>query len=61
METKLLIRRLKETNPYVEANIFNSMQHVDLSSVLSYKLQGVSHEFADLYAQSIPSGDESFD
>ena len=61
METKLLIRRLKETNPYVEANIFNSMQHVDLSSVLSYKLHGVSHEFADLYAQSIPSGDESFD
>ena len=61
METKLLIRRLKETNPYVEANIFNSMQHVDLSSVLSYKLQGVSHEFTDLYAHSFPSGDESFD
>ncbi|MBQ6562496.1 MAG: ATPase [Clostridia bacterium] len=54
METKLLIRRLKETNPYVEANIFNSMQHVDLNSVLSYKLHGISHEFADNYAEYIP-------
>lgn len=58
METKLLIRRLKETNPYVEANIFNSMQHVDLNCVLSYKLHGVSHEFADNYAEYVPSPGE---
>ena len=62
METKLLIRRLKETNPYVEANIFNSMQHVDLNSVLSYKLHGISHEFADNYAEYVPlSGEDPLD
>ena len=54
METKLLIRRLHETNPYVEGNIFNSMQHVSLDTVLSYTLHGVKHEFPENYASWVP-------
>ncbi len=54
METKLLIRRLKETNPYVEGNIFNSMQHVSLDTVLSYRLHGVDHEFPEIFESWVP-------
>ena len=54
METKLLIRKLKETNPYVETNIFTSMQHVSLDTVLSYKLHGVNHEFPEIFDTWVP-------
>ena len=49
LETKHLIRRLKENNPYVETNIFNSAHNVNLSTVLGYKQDGVRHDFLEWY------------
>ena len=51
METKLLIRRLKETNPYVETNIFNSMKNVSLDTLIAYKQGGKVHHFLDTYKE----------
>jgi len=49
LETKLLIRELKKTNPRVEANIFNSMRNVNIDTVLAYKQHGDVHKFTDDY------------
>ena len=49
LETKLLIRELKKTNPRVEANIFNSMRNVNIDTVLVYKQHGEVHRFTDDY------------
>jgi tRNA(Ile)-lysidine synthase TilS/MesJ/rhodanese-related sulfurtransferase len=49
LETKKLIAELKKTNPFVETNIFNSMENVNLRTVLAYKKDGVKHSFLDEY------------
>ena len=49
LETKKLIARLKEENPYVESNIFNSVTNVNLDTVIAYKKDGVRHSFLDEY------------
>ena len=49
LETKKLIAELKKTNPQVEANIFNSVSHVNLSTVIAYKEDGIKHHFLDSY------------
>ena len=49
VEVKNLIRQLKETNPFVEANIFKSVENVNLSTVIAYKQGGVKHHFLDDY------------
>ena len=49
METKLLIQRLKKSNPHVETNIFNSMNNVCLDTLISYKQNGQMHHFLDTY------------
>ena len=49
LEIKKLIARLKETNPYVESNIFKSVENVNLSTVVAYKKDGVRHSFLDEY------------
>lgn len=49
VEVKNLIRQLKETNPFVEANIFKSVENVNLSTVIAYKKDGVKHHFLDDY------------
>lgn len=51
MEIKHLIERLKETNPYVEGNIFKSVENVNLSTVIAYKEDGIRHHFLDTYDQ----------
>ena len=51
MEIKELIARLKETNPYVESNIFKSVENVNLSTVIAYKKDGVKHEFLEEYGK----------
>ena len=48
-ETKELIRALKETNPHVESNIFNSVNNVSLDTIISYQRNGVIHSFLDGY------------
>lgn len=49
LEIKNLIRQMKEVNPYVEANIFKSVENVNLSTVVAYKKDGVVHHFLDEY------------
>lgn len=50
MEIKHLIAELKKTNPYVEGNIFKSVQNVNLSTVIAYKdKNGDRHSFLDDY------------
>ena len=49
LETKKLIAELKKTNPFVEANIFKSMENVNIDTVIEYKKDGVRHNFLDEY------------
>ena len=49
LETKKLIAELKKSNPFVEANIFKSMENVNLNTVIEYKKDGVRHHFLDEY------------
>ena len=49
LEVKQLIAKLKETNPFVESNIFKSVENVNLSTVIAYKKDGVKHHFVDEY------------
>ncbi len=47
--TKELIKTLRETNPYVETNIFNSVENVNLSTVIGYHKNGDAYNFLDDY------------
>ena len=49
MEIKRLIADLKKTNPYIEGNIFKSVENVNLSTIIAYKEGGVKHHFLDSY------------
>ena len=49
METKLLIRKLKESNPHVEENFFNSVNNMSLDTLISYQKNGVAYNFLDDY------------
>ena len=49
MEIKKLIAELKKTNPFVEGNIFKSVENVNLDTVVGYKAKGVRHNFLDTY------------
>lgn len=49
LETKKLIEKLKETNPFVESNIFKSVENVNLNTVIAYKKDGERHSFLDEY------------
>ena len=49
MEIKKLIAELKKTNPFVEGNIFKSVENVNLDTVVGYKAKGVRHKFLDTY------------
>ena len=48
-EIKKLIRSLKETNPYIEGNLFKSVENVNLSTIIAYKQNGRKHHFLDTY------------
>ena len=49
METKNIIAELKKINPFIESNIFKSVENVNLSTVIAYKKDGVKHHFLDTY------------
>lgn len=49
LEVKNLIRELKKTNPFVEGNIFKSVENVSLNTLIAYKKDGVRHHFLDDY------------
>ena len=49
MEIKKMIAEMKKTNPYVEANIFRSVENVNLKTIIAYKDNGVKHHFLESY------------
>ncbi len=49
LETKKLIAELKKINPFVESNIFRSVENVNLDTVIEYKKNGVRHHFLEDY------------
>ncbi len=49
LEIKELIKTLKQVNPYVEKNIFKSVENVHLDTLIAYKQNGVKHHFLDEY------------
>ena len=54
-EIKSLIAELKEKNPFVESNIFRSVENVNLSTVICYKsTDGEKHSFLDEYDKNTP-------
>jgi len=48
-EVKLLIKKLKRENPYIESNIFNSIHNVSLDTMIGYKKDKVKHFFLEEY------------
>ena len=48
-EIKDLIRELRKKNPYIEKNIFRSVENVNLNTVIGYKKDGDRHHFLDEY------------
>ncbi len=49
LEVKKLIAEMKKTNPFVEGNIFKSVENVMLDTVVGYKQGGMRHHFLDNY------------
>ena len=49
IETKKLIKELMKKNPYTEANIFKTVQNVNIDMIPSYKKDGVIHHFLEDY------------
>ncbi len=53
-EVKALIASLREKSPYIEKNIFRSMENVHLDTMIAYKTQGKRHHFLDEYETDLP-------
>ena len=49
LEIKNLIAQLKQRNPQIEANIFRSVENVNLNTIISYKKNGEITHFLDGY------------
>ena len=49
VEIKELIKTLKQVNPYVEGNIFKSVENDSLEAIVAYKIDGVKHSFLETY------------
>lgn len=49
LETKKMIAELKKNNPFIESNIFKSVENVNLDTVIAYKKNGTRHNFLDEY------------
>ncbi len=54
IEIKELIKTLKQGNPYVEGNIFKSMENVNIDTVVAYKQNGKKHYFLEGYDREEP-------
>lgn len=46
-EIKQLIREMKKVNPFVESNIFRSVENVNLDTVIAYKQKGIRYQVLD--------------
>ena len=50
-ETKLLIRKLRETNPNIDRSLFNSIHAVHLDTFPGFKVDGEMHSFLEKFAR----------
>ncbi len=48
-EVKRLIKELASKNPYIEKNIFKSVENVNLQTIIAYKSNGKKHNFLENY------------
>ncbi len=46
-EIKLLIKELKENNPEIEKNLFNSIHRCNVDTLVGYKINGETHSFLE--------------
>ena len=53
LETKHIIAELKKTNPFVENNIFRSVENVNLETIIAYKDKDGTHSFLDRYNNEV--------
>lgn len=51
-EVKQLIAQLRRTNPNIDSNIFRSVHNVNLDTLISYQLDGQTHDFLERYDRS---------
>ena len=52
LEIKQLIKDLKKVNPFVEGNIFKSVENVNLKTIIAYKDEEGKHSFLEDYKKS---------
>ncbi len=52
MEIKQMIAEMKKVNPFVEKNIFKSVENVNLDTLIAYKAEGKRHYFLERYADT---------
>ena len=50
-EVKMLIAKRRKTNPYVDMNSFNSVQNVNLSTIIGYHDEAGEYNFLDDYEE----------
>lgn len=50
-EVKELICQLKEKSPFIEKNIFRSVENVNLDTIIAYKKEGEKHYFLEGYQE----------
>ena len=56
-EMKMLMKQFRETSKHIEMNIFRSVENVNLSTVIAYKKDGVTHHFLDTYENTRDSAE----
>lgn len=60
-EVKELIRQLREKSPFIEKNIFRSVENVNLDTIIAYKKDGTKHHFLDAYEEKGTQRESLFD
>lgn len=57
-EMKRLIKQFRETSPYIDINIFNSVQNINLSTIIGYHDKDKQYNFLDDYDMRFPKDAE---
>lgn len=48
-EMKALIKKFRQASPFIENNIFKSVENVNLDAIIGYRKKGQKHSFLDTY------------
>lgn len=48
-EMKLLIKKFRKTSPFIESNIFRSVENINLDTIIGYRSKGIRYNFLDTY------------